>query len=148
MAAKKKTAKKPAAAKKPAVAKKVAAAVEPKPKKEPKARKPRSETPTSGQSGPRLSLEKKSLNGKEEKLVASLAADANPVPINALAAQCFPEEGSKGNSWVRNSLRRLVRGNWVEKVGAGTYRLTDEGRAKNDGTAAPADQTEQAAQPA
>lgn len=99
--------------------------------------------PVSGQSGKPLDLEAQDLNSKEGCVVAALAGDVNPAPINALAAICFPNEGAKANSWVRNSLRRLVRARWVEKVGTGTYRLTDEGRSKNE-----AGQTSQMVQPA
>jgi hypothetical protein len=107
-----------------------------------KVRKKRSALPTSGQSGPPLELVKSKLNGKEEKVVAFLLEDANPVPINALATQCFgdwpevletPKPASTANSWVRNSLRRLARAKWVEKVGRGTYRLTEQGRTRAEG---------------
>ena len=99
------------------------------------------QAPVSGQSGKPLDLDRTDLNSKEALVVEALAGDVNPAPINALAATCFPDAGERGNSWVRNSLRRLVRARWVEKVGSGTYRLTDEGRAKNE-----AAQTTQAAQ--
>jgi hypothetical protein len=150
MAAKKsvkKTAKKsPAkkAAKKSAAKPKKARSAAPKAPKTPKApkapkthkgpKKARNAVPTSGQSGPPLELAKAKLNDKEEKVVTVLLADVNPVPINALATNCFSDQtSSTANSWVRNSLRRLVRAKWVEKVGKGTYRLTDKGRERAEG---------------
>ena len=92
--------------------------------------------PHSGQSGPPLELSYSKLNEKEARLVSVLGAEVNPLPLNALAATCWPDKASstkdaernQANSWVRNSLRRLVRGKWVEKVGKGTYRLSDTGR--------------------
>lgn len=133
MAAKKtakKTAKK-AAAKKTASVPKTA-------KKAAKAPKKRSEVPTSGQSGKPIDLGRDKLNGKELSVVSVLASDANAIPINALAASCFPQEtASKANSWVRNSLRRLVRGKWVEKVSRGTYRLHPEGKQMFDSDYSP-----------
>jgi hypothetical protein len=99
------------------------------------AKKPRSATPTSGQSGPPLNLVKAKLNSKEEKVVAVLSADANPVPLNGLAALAFgSEKVGTANSWVRNSLRRLVRAGWVTKVGKGTYRLTELGSSRAEGS--------------
>lgn len=144
MAAKKKSAKKASAKKEKkatgkAKAKKATRSAAPKAQK-----KQRSASPTSGQSGPPLDLSKDKLNDKETKVVAVLQDDANPVAINALATTCFSEKSAKvANSWVRNSLRRLVRGKWVEKIGKGTYRLTETGRngvagvAKTPSTPAP-----------
>lgn len=125
MAAKKKT-----AAKK--TAKKTATPKSPgKKMPEPKVAKKRSTQPTSGQSGPPLELTKERLNSKEEKIVTYLSGEANPVTIIALASICFGDQlTSKANSWVRNSLRRLVRAKWVEKVGQGTYRLTEMGHSR------------------
>lgn len=130
MAAKKKAkkvaAKKTSPAKKPAVKKAVAKAV----KSAKAAKKRAAASPTSGQSGPPLKLTKEGLNEKEFRVLTVLAADLNPLPINALATTSFPEQTTiKANSWVRNSLRRLVRGSWVEKVGKGTYRPTESGRS-------------------
>lgn len=153
MAAKKKSAKKTSAKKEKKVtgkakAKKATRSAAPKAQ----ARKPRSASPTSGQSGPPLTLVKEKLNSKETKVVASLQDDANPVAINGLAAACFSNQSAKtANSWVRNSLRRLVRGKWVEKVGKGTYRLTEAGRNGTNGVvvspSTPAPASEPASEP-
>lgn len=92
------------------------------------ARKKRAEKPTSGQSGPSVALKREKLNEKEIKVVGVLASDINPMPINGIAATAFPDKDTKqSNSWVRNSLRRLVRGQWVEKMAKGTYRLSEVG---------------------
>jgi outer membrane biosynthesis protein TonB len=139
MAAKKKKTAKKAAPKK--AVKKVAAAKKTKAKKVAQAKPARKKAaqPTSGQSGPPVDLAKDKLNSKESRVVAVLAGDANPVPINALATNCFADQASsKANSWVRNSLRRLVRGKWVDKVGKGTYRLSNTGRALLESQAAAA----------
>lgn len=117
----KKMSKKSGAKKAEKVAKTTKAAKAPK--------KRQSVPPTSGQSGPPLQLTAEGLNDKEILVLKGLNADINPLAINALASSCFAEQpSSKANSWVRNSLRRLVRGSWVTKVGKGTYRLTDTGR--------------------
>jgi hypothetical protein len=135
MAAKKKGAKNNSAKKEKRSAKAPKKAARASAPKTPKKRT-RSAQPTSGQSGPPLELTKDKLNDKEEKVVSVLQADANPMPINALATNCFSNQSAKtANSWVRNSLRRLVRGKWVEKIGKGTYRLTDSGRKGLEGSA-------------
>jgi hypothetical protein len=95
-----------------------------------KPKAPRGE-PKSGQSGKPTDLYKARLNAKELLVVGVLHGDANPFPINALATNCFSDQtASKANSWVRNCLRRLVRGKWVEKTGKGTYILTDHGKER------------------
>jgi hypothetical protein len=150
MAAKKKsTAKKPATKreKKAPKPKKVAAKAPKAPKapkaaKAPKERKPKDKSskdkPTTGQSGPAIELAKEDLNSKELRIVTVLSEDANPLPITALAAACFKEESAaKANSWIRNSLRRPVRGKWIEKMGRGTYRLTQTGKDRLAGIAPP-----------
>lgn len=138
MAAKKKTAAtdttaapvKKAPAKKVAV-KKVAAV-----KKAAVVRKKHADKPTSGQSGPSVVLKKEKLNEKEIKIVEVLASDINPMPINGIAAVAFPlRDPKQSNSWVRNSLRRLVRGQWVNKAAKGTYLLSETGTALYSATA-------------
>jgi len=144
MAAKKKSAKKSAKKEKKATAKpRKAAAKRAAAPKAPK--KKRAASPTSGQSGPSLDLTKDKLNDKEQRVVKVLFEDANPVAINALATNCFSSQPAKtANSWVRNSLRRLARGKWTEKVGKGTYRLTDLGRQRWENSAPAAAPAEEA----
>jgi len=87
-----------------------------------------------GQSGPPLNLTGAKLNPKEKRVLAVLESDANALPLVTLALACFPEEDAKkANSWVRNSLRRLVRGEWVARVGEGTYQITETGRRRMPG---------------
>lgn len=114
--------------------------------KEVKDAEKRRNEPKSGQSGPPLTLFKEKLNPKELQVATFLAADINPIPINALASAVFPtEKPGTSNSWVRNSLRRLVRGHWVDKVGKGTYRLSEAARSWLEGTSVPAEPQQPAA---
>ena len=105
---------------------------EPKAKKEPKVKK----APSSGQSGPSLDgLEYEKLNANEKKLVDKLASESESSGANATLsiedlAKVFARSASdtkQANSWTRNALRRLVRGNFVSKVERGSYRLTRRG---------------------
>lgn len=90
------------------------------------------EKPHTGQSGPKMALHWTELNKKEQRVVNVLKDELNPMPINSLASACFPKaaSASQSNSWVRNSLRRLVCAEWVQKVGRGTYRLSAATRAR------------------
>ena len=132
-AAKKTTAKKAAAPKK-AAAKKAAAPKEPKAKKAKAAKKsvpPKAaakEAPTTGQSGPPVDFGKKSLNQKETKVLSALNHGSGPRKISEIAEIWKSQGLDKANSWVRNSLRRLVRGGLVEQTERGTYRLTAKGK--------------------
>ncbi|MCB9564790.1 MAG: AAA family ATPase [Kofleriaceae bacterium] len=70
------------------------------------------------------------LSAKEELVFNQLLRDGTQT-LGKLAATCFPStRAAQGNSWVRNSMRRLVRAAWVERVGSGQYRATAKGRAK------------------
>lgn len=89
-----------------------------------KAKKPEAEEkPSSGQSGPKLSLEKGDLNDKEAKVLASIRRAKNGITLSDLAERTFPKSigKAKGNSWTRNSLRRLIRARLVKKMGRGEY---------------------------
>lgn len=82
-----------------------------------------------GQSGDKIDLQPSKLNDNERHIVRTLFEDANPLSIVALANSAFPQQPpNQASSWVRNSLRRLVRGDWVEKLGRGTYTLSTLGR--------------------
>lgn len=82
-----------------------------------------------GQGGRPIDLHRRDLNSKELMVVASLYGQSAPFPLNGLAASTFPAEDTNvANSWVRNSLRRLVRGGWVVKNAPGTYSMTVLGR--------------------
>jgi DNA-binding transcriptional regulator PaaX len=74
------------------------------------------------------------LNDHEQAIVNLLAQKGRPLlKINTIGEQLgwFEALGkAKGSSRVRNSLRRLVRGNWLahaEEIGDGSYRLTKHG---------------------
>lgn len=91
--------------------------------------------PTSGQSAPPVELSVDALNAKELKVLVTLnglGGGIRPVlTITTLAETCFKSQGKKkGNSWTRNSLRRLVQSGLVEKVERGKYRISLGGRKK------------------
>lgn len=84
--------------------------------------------PVSGQSAPPIeSLPFDALNKKEKKVVGCFVARSarEVLTIEDLADGAFPSQPAKrANSWVRNSLRRLIRARWLEKVTPGEYRLS------------------------
>lgn len=84
--------------------------------------------PVSGQSAPPIeSLPFDALNKKEKKVVGCFVARTarEVLTIEDLADVAFPSQPAKrANSWVRNSLRRLIRARWLEKVTPGEYRLS------------------------
>jgi hypothetical protein len=86
----------------------------------------------SGQSGPSIDrLPMDDLNKKERKVMEFLwtQPSAKPAKILDIALGCFSTQPKpRRSSWVRNSLRRLARASLVERVDAGTYRLTAAGR--------------------
>jgi len=86
--------------------------------------------PASGQSGPSLDLKAKPLNLKEEKVLGALANGAGQLTLTELSALFKGKKKSQANSWARNSLRRLVRGGLVKKVGRGTYEATAKGKKR------------------
>jgi hypothetical protein len=151
--AKKKAAAKKAPAKKKATTKKKAPAKAAKkapkktakkaPKKAPKAKakapkapKPsQAEKVSSGQAGPALDLGVEQFSDKERKVLDVLNGSGSGsreiFTIEQLAAECWKSKTKKqANSWVRNSLRRLVRAGAIEKVERGQYRVSDSGRKK------------------
>lgn len=86
-----------------------------------------------GQKGPTIDLPYDGLNEKERSVlrVFNPIGPRGAVRIEELARYSFPalfvKDSGRANSWVRNSLRRLVRGNWIETAGAserGKFRLT------------------------
>ena len=95
-----------------------------------------------GQQGEPLKLHFSELNEKEQKVVTALK-EGGTLTIAEMVDACGwsnlrATDGNedhkgraRGNSWVRNSLRRLVRAGWVEHsetVGDGTYRLPKKAR--------------------
>jgi hypothetical protein len=68
------------------------------------------------------------LNTKEAKLLAIMyLKDVGTWTLRALATKCWPNN-KRRNSWVRNSMRKLVGGGVAKKVARGTYKLTANGR--------------------
>lgn len=72
------------------------------------------------------------LNDKEKKVLAAFPRKpGNFIEIEELARKCFASMGiapdKKGNSWVRNSLRKLLRLGLVKHKGAkaGEYARTE-----------------------
>jgi hypothetical protein len=88
--------------------------------------------PKSGQSGPPLELSPAKINGKEKAVLAALSklTESESMSLAELADKCFPGEDKKSNSWVRNSMRRLVRAGYVAKVDRGTYQMSADGRKR------------------
>jgi hypothetical protein len=129
-------AKEAKAAKKAAKAEaKAAKKVEAKEPKEPKAATEK-KTPASGQSGAKiegLGTEECALNDKEAELLVKgfgTTGHRTEQTIETLATAVWPNKKAKqANSWVRNSMRRLVRGGLVSKENRGHYLQTEEGRA-------------------
>jgi hypothetical protein len=68
---------------------------------------------------PRSSARSTSLNDKESAVLRALSVD-DPQGLSNLARLAFPSE-ARGNSWVRNSLRKLRETGLARRVGAGTY---------------------------
>jgi hypothetical protein len=68
------------------------------------------------------------LNMKEKTLVSALQRLQGPATISEITEMCkFEMQGAEDqkmcNSWTRNSLRRLLREGFIEKVNRGTYKL-------------------------
>lgn len=81
----------------------------------------------SGQSGPSVKIE--AVNAKEGKVLSALNHGSGQQKISEIAKGAFKGKvKSQANSWVRNSLRRLVRGGLVKQVSRGTYALTAKGK--------------------
>lgn len=76
-----------------------------------------------GQSGPKIDLTTAKLNQKELAVLNALNERAGSMTIGEIAEECFKGvPSSVANSMVRNALRRLVRGEAVEKVEKGVYQ--------------------------
>lgn len=93
------------------------------------------QTYPSGQNGPAIDLSVRELNVKEYRVMEVLngtgRGDRSQKAISELAFTAFAREpAARGMSWVRNSLRRLVRSGYVEKCARGCYRVTDTGRRR------------------
>jgi hypothetical protein len=89
--------------------------------------------PTTGQSGTPIERSYTELNNKERKLLNCFKTSGKreALTIKELADACWKKRvgNERANSWVRNSLRNLIRAGLLEKVDAGTYRQSAKGRA-------------------
>lgn len=82
-----------------------------------------------GQSGPPLDLPRDRMNENEKLVLAAFTGQGQPTKIATIAGIAFPGYGpAKANSQVRNALRRLVRGGYIEQIGRGLYQITDLAR--------------------
>lgn len=94
------------------------------------------EKPTTGQSGPRVDLGFTDLNKKESAVLLAINGKGegprSEITISEVCGKVFrgADTTAQRNSWVRNSLRRLVTSEFVEKLSRGTYRVTDKGRKR------------------
>lgn len=86
-----------------------------------------------GQSAPKRKVDFRALNDKQKRVVRVMydaRGGQSVFSLKDLAKIFEPEVGSfRADSWARNSLRLLVVGNWVRRVGKGKYELTEQGIA-------------------
>lgn len=103
-----------------------------KPAKKKRGRKKLDEPHTFGQGGVVIeNFNPEKLNEKELAVLAAfnVAGPRETRKIPDLAATCFPQcTEPQANSWVRNSLRRLIRAKLIEKESRGMFKLTPSGR--------------------
>lgn len=72
------------------------------------------------------------LNPKEQKVLLSIAdAEGGVITLGLLAKTAFNggESKTKGNSKVRNALRKIRKYGLINQPGPGVYRLTAAGKA-------------------
>lgn len=66
-------------------------------------------------------------NDKERKLIKAFPGTDQPASLSDLARVAYPSMGArsttKGNSWVRNSLRKPIKFKFVKQLGRGLYVL-------------------------
>jgi DNA-binding PadR family transcriptional regulator len=87
--------------------------------------------PTSGQHGKPIDIDYDRLNVHEQRTVRALEAAGNAMSIPEIAKACSKLVHKPVTTLqVRNAMRRLVRGSWVDSKSRGVYRLTSRGRAK------------------
>ena len=96
----------------------------------------RKDKATTGQSAPHHDLPVDDLNAKELKLVNVIngkgtgSREEISIPDMIKVFQSSADTKAQANSWVRNSLRRLVTGELIEKTSRGVYRVTEKGRKR------------------
>lgn len=100
------------------------------------AKKSAKDKATTGQSAPHHDLPVDDLNAKELKLVNAIngkgtgSREEITIPDLIKVFQPSADTKAQANSWVRNSLRRLVTGELIEKTARGVYRVTEKGRKR------------------
>jgi len=92
-------------------------------RKIPKAKRPK---PSTGQSGPPMELSYSKLNNNQAIIVKSLNKIKGRVPVNVGEIH---ERTKLTKLQIRNAMRNLVRGGWVERV---TTVLLDDGEIRED----------------
>jgi AIPR protein len=103
-----------------------------RPEKKPASeRRPRKQSRGSNPRGPAsVRAATSDLNKNEEAVLRALAASPEGLHLANLALKAFPTvKPVQSNSWSRNSVRRPLKLRLVEKVGKGTYAITNAGRA-------------------
>lgn len=100
--------------------------------------KSKKNAPTSGQSGPEIELSVSDLNPRELRVVMFLnqsgqfgagTGKRQDFTIVEMAMGCWKSKSkAQANSWVRNSLRRLVTSGLIEKQERGLYRVAQKTR--------------------
>ena len=92
--------------------------------------------PTTGQSGPEIEVKTEDLNAKESKVLDLLngkgegARETVTIPELTKVFKNTADTKAQANSWVRNSLRRLVTSGLVEKLERGSYRIAERARKR------------------
>ena len=91
--------------------------------------------PTSGQSGDPIDLPYDELNKREAKVVDYLNGDGKGTreakTVEEIAKALWSREGqARSKLFVRNSMRRLFCGGWVEKPDKGIYKITEKARKR------------------
>ena len=83
-----------------------------------------------GQCAPALEMKFNDFNPNEQAVLYALSRTGGMTIIEIVVANGWQADKAKGNSRVRNSLRKPVRAGWVEhltQIGDGRYRLTEHG---------------------
>ena len=100
------------------------------------AKKSRKDKPTTGQSGPEIEVKTEDLNAKESKVLDLLNGKGEgpretiSIPELTKVFKNTADTKAQANSWVRNSLRRLVTSGLVEKLERGSYRIAERARKR------------------
>lgn len=82
--------------------------------------------------GEKFELPLDRMNDDERAVVKAFTQLEGPQKIAVLGTTSFTEKDVlKGRSRVRNALRRLTKGEWVEQFGRGTYKLTASGKRRS-----------------